>query len=123
MTRVVFYAKHKTGSGKRLRGVINVLVPQDRVEVCRSVEGLCRKLSFPRTNNHRTLAVLVSETQQDLQELLEVRELLEDASVIMVLPDEKQETLAMAHRMRPRFITYTGGTFADVAGVAAKLLQ
>ena len=123
MSRVFFYAREQRDTERRLRGVIDVLVPRDEIEVCRSVPELAQKLGRPKINGTRTLVVLVSSSLKDLEDLLSIHDLFDGAFVIMVLPEDDPESIALAHKMRSRFITYRASSFADVAGVAAKVLR
>lgn len=122
MARVIIYEKKKSGNGHRLMEVISVLVPLNKIAVCRSLESLTESLAHPKPNGGRPLSLLLASDREDLLDLLSARDILEDTYVLLILPDEEPGIMALAHQLRPRFISFMGSNFSDIAGVAAKLL-
>ena len=123
MSTIFLYTRELRAAEKRLRCIFETLVSGDRIEVCRSVRALEKKLGKLKASGSRTLAVLFSADRKDLKDLIAIQDLLEDAFVIMVLSDEKRETISLAHKIRPRFITFRSSSFADVAEVSARVLS
>ena len=69
------------------------------------------------------IAILLAASKEELQELVSVGELLEDIRIILVLPDTDRDTVANAHILRPRYLTYVDSDFSDVAAVLSKMLS
>lgn len=117
---LLFYTPVSEGIGEQLQKMIEGLVPKNNVEVCRSIEGLSRRLRQPA--NELPIAVLLAATRGDLLELLSIRDLLYDIRIILVLPDRDEDTIAKGHMLRPRFLSYTDNDFVDVCSVLGKML-
>jgi len=43
--------------------------------------------------------------------------------IILILPDEDNETITMGHTLFPRFSTYADSDFKDVAAVLKKMIR
>lgn len=116
---VLFYGKMTHGSGERLKKVIEALVPEN-VKICRTIDSLCHGLRQPGHN--MTIAVLLASSREDLVDILSIRDLLYDVRIILILPDRKDDTIAKGHTLSPRFLSYIGSDFIDVAAVLDKML-
>jgi hypothetical protein len=46
-----------------------------------------------------------------------------DVRIILVLPDTEEQTIAMAHRLRPRFLTYIDSNIAALGTVVSKMCE
>lgn len=89
------------------------------VRVVRQLEDV-KALLLYRSEEIR-VAVLLAATRQDLLDLKSLWSLLEDKRTILILPDGEAETVAMAHSMRPRFISCGDRDFRDVIAVLEKM--
>lgn len=91
------------------------------LEIHRSVDtlavGLCNKLC---TN---AIAILMIKNNQTLEKLTALSELLNDMKIILVLPDRSTDTIAAAHRLYPRFISYMDGDLHDIFAVLSKMIN
>jgi hypothetical protein len=68
-------------------------------------------------------AVILNVSKQTLITLLPIKDLLEDTNLILILAERDEETVALGHRLRPRFITYADSDFLDVASVVMKMKE
>jgi len=118
---LLFYSTAAGEAGKKLQGVIEELVPEEKIEVYRTEEGLSRRLREPTYD--LSVAVLLAATNKDLLYLLANKELIWNLRVILILPDREEQTITKGHLLRPRFLTYADGNFLDVATVLGKMLQ
>lgn len=117
--KIILYLGGNDAINQKLRQSVAVTRRQDEIHVCRSVFGLHERLLGMMHDG--CLLVLLVSAQQDLWELLRLRKLLFDFRIILVLPDQAQETLSLAHLIYPRFITYIDSDFQDIAAVLNKL--
>jgi hypothetical protein len=53
-----------------------------------------------------TCAVLFAPDRQDLVDLLSIQRLFRNIPIILVIPTGNDDTIALAHRLRPRFLSY-----------------
>ena len=119
--KVLFFAPMENGVCKRLQQSIEEVVWLEYMEVYRTFEDLSKRLHQPLHN--LSVVVLLATNREYLQELLSIRDLIMDVRLIAVLPDRKKETIAKGHLLRPRFMAYADGDFADVAAVLEKMLE
>ena len=117
------YAKELKGATNRLRWQVESSLPGNLPETFNSVTHLSRRLCRPYARRRETIGVLFAADRQDLANLLSIRDLLDDVRIILVLPDDKKETVSAGHRLRPRYISYAGGNFEDVAAVLNKMQE
>ncbi len=118
---LILYANNNTGSGKQLQAVIEAIVCKNSIEIYRNVEGLSKRLY--RRRYDVDVAVLLAASHKELQELLAIKELLHDIRIILLLPDNENETIAKGHKLYPRFLSYSDGNFDDVAAILSKMIQ
>ena len=50
-------------------------------------------------------ACLIMADQPEMQSILDLGHLLETTRLAVVVPDERDNTLSLAHRMKPRYLT------------------
>ncbi|MBC8392466.1 MAG: hypothetical protein H8E17_07875 [Deltaproteobacteria bacterium] len=118
---LLLYARDQNGSGKQLRRAVETVFPLNHIEICRTFEVLSGRLHQPR--NGLEIAVLYAVDTADLTNLVSLQNVLEDFRIILIVPDNERDTISQAHTLRPRFLTYAGGNFEDVAMVLAKMIE
>ena len=59
---------------------------------------------------------------EQLRDVLSIRHLFDNIKIVLILPDRKNETIVIGHKLRPRFLSYTDGDFKDIAAVLKKML-
>ncbi len=120
--KLLFYAESSKGAGGRLQRIIEAFVPKRQIDRFKSIEILSQSLCRPRMGDDVGVAVLLAETEEQLARLLEIRDLLEDVRILLVAPNRDKDTVAKAHTLLPRFLTYTDSDFVDIAAVLNKIL-
>jgi len=119
---VLYFASVVDGIGERLQAAIEASVPvQERIEVYRKVDDLTYRLRQLRSN--LTVAVILAANQDELTNLVSIKELIRDLPVIMVLPDREQVTIRKGFGLWPRYVTCVDSDFSDVAAVLNKMLE
>ena len=118
---LVYYASVTDGAGERLQRVIEGLVPEEKLEVYGMIGELAARLRQPVGDV--TMAVLLAATREDLSRILSVCDLLCYVRIMLILPDQEEDTIAKGHSLRPRFVTYADSDFLDVAAVLGKILR
>lgn len=66
--------------------------------------------------------LLIISCAGELHRLTAMGELIQDCRSILVLPDQKQDTVAAGHRLYPRFISYQDSDFSDVRCVLETMI-
>lgn len=117
--RVALYAPDSHQQAANLRSIIERLPLSQGWRRCRSILQLKQELMNPWKEN--SLFLLAPVNQQDLDNLLTIREWLSEERVIVVLPDRKENTIHTGHKLFPRFLTYGGSTFSGLSAVLSKM--
>ena len=117
---LLFYAAKKIKTGKLLWNLHQGLASEYEVAFCQTIDTLSLKLR--KSLGELTIAILLAESQEELLDLLALRDLFWNLRIILIIPDRKSETVAMGHMLRPRFLSYADGDFSDVAAVLEKML-
>lgn len=95
--------------------------PDDIMEVYRTINDLSRRLRQPK--EEPTILVLVPAVPEDILDLFAIRHLFRNCRIVFVAPDLENETLSIAHRLRPRFLGYNDGDFGELCIVVSKMLK
>jgi hypothetical protein len=106
---------------ERVMGVLKTIVPEGSIQICWTIHNLCRSLQTPKQD--LTITVVLAGSPKDLFELLPLRPVFRDVRIILVLPDTEEQTIAMAHRLRPRFLTYIDSNIAALGTVVSKMCE
>lgn len=85
------------------------------VEVVRTIEDLTDTLIQP--SDEPKIAILYPKYENDLTQLLVVRDLLEEYDVILILNFCDEQTLRISHLLRARFICNSSDEFQDLLQV------
>jgi len=117
---LVFYSPMSGSPEERLQGVIESVIPGWKEAVCRTIDDLSERLLQPK--NDLAIALLLAEKRGDIRELLSVSNLFRNTRIILVAPDRDKATIAAAHLLRPRLLTYSDSDFADVFTVMTKII-
>jgi hypothetical protein len=115
------YLSDKKDLGDRVLKVLETFVPQMTVEMFGSLGDLSRRLRKPHFNIK--VMVFFAVSRADLQGFLGLSEFLGDKKLILVLPDRDAETIAQAHKLKPRFITWLDSDFSDLGTVLKRMLK
>ena len=119
--KVLFFSSTLEDPGRGLETSLKDLVPADRVEVCRSIEELTRRLQ--RLYDQNTIVILQAQDKQQLARMVSLRDVFQGFRIILLVPDREEETIVLAHRLRPRFLSTSESDFSDVMSVLQKMLS
>jgi hypothetical protein len=118
--RVVIFIPEDAEPPAGLWDMVDSLSPVAITDVVRSFSDLNKQL-LPQASRPRPIVVVLALTKGDLERLIEAHELFENTRLILVLADADVDTVALGHRMQPRFIGYLANGFADIAAVVRKM--
>ncbi len=115
-----FLIAERAGPGGRFLEDVTPLVAEDKFEVFKGLPELADRLRKPRD---ASLVVLVlGPSHEDLKRIFGLREYLQDARILLVLEDLNPETIALAHRVKPTFISDLESGTTGVLSVLRQLL-
>jgi hypothetical protein len=120
MKRLLLYSSKKKDTGERLQNIIEGEVNKEGIEVYHSIDDLNSRLHQP----HYDVAVIIlSASGEEMDELIQLRDLINDIPVIFILPDMRKDTLSKAFKLFPRYISEEDSNFSDVVGVLKKMVE
>lgn len=95
-------------------------LPASRCPVCTSAAMLRGALTHvPR---ERCLAVLLAARSEELDQMVALSGWLQDLPIILMIPDSGPETIAKAHRLRPRYLTGPQVDWGELCAVIRQIL-
>ncbi len=119
--KILFYGNAKSVSGKKILKMINEQVSQLKVECYDKIETfsdrLCRFIERP------VIAVLILPDKNEIVRFLEIKDLLHDIHIILILLNSDKNAVTMAHQLYPRFTSCNDNSFKDVAAVLGKMMR
>jgi hypothetical protein len=119
--KVLLYARGPAETGNQLQNFLETHVPGCKTEVYRTIEGLAERLKAPHEGG--VVAVLRADNREDLMALLSIRLGLQNVRTILLAPDREDTTIALAHQLRPRFLSYINNDLDNVSAVLEKMLK
>ena len=118
--KVMFYSHSINGAGKKVKEILDELIPKKNLEIHRSIVSLSQRLRTPTFDVG--ISVLLASAKKELSDLLSIRDQLLDLRIVLILPDREDDTISQGHTLYPRFLTYTDGNFRDLRAVLHKML-
>ncbi|MDD5169522.1 MAG: hypothetical protein PHN75_11945 [Syntrophales bacterium] len=118
---LMLYLPEEKLTGKRLLKVIAHSVPGQTIEICHSIQKLSERLRKPIFDV--SVAVLFVTTEKDLTEILMFKDIFGDLKTIVILPDYNPATITMAHRLRPRYVTWADDDFSGLGLILKRLTE
>ena len=117
--KVLLYTTASEAIVERAKTVLQSSV-SDGIEVYRTINDLSLRL---RGAKDTAIVILLVGNREDFLDLLAIRHLFRNIRIIVVVPDTEHETIAMAHRLRPRYLTYIDGNFLGLSAVVNKMSE
>jgi hypothetical protein len=119
--KLLYFASRPSEFGDEFDRVLGTLFESDQLERCSAPEEVNRCLARPGSTFR--VALLVVADERELQQFYLMRQLLFDLHLLLLLPDHNEETLAVAHGLRPRFIGLVGRDHGVLEEVLRTTLQ
>ena len=116
-----FLIGDKGGRGGRFLEDVTPLVPKDRFEVFLGFTGFAERLRKPR--DPYSALLLLGPSHEDLKRVVSLRDFLKDTRVLLVLGDQSEETISLAHKILPTYISYLDNDTSGVVSVLKQLMK
>ncbi|MGD9158374.1 MAG: hypothetical protein PVG39_08220 [Desulfobacteraceae bacterium] len=121
--KILVYIEKGTDAGKRLEKAIEMMSSNTEMTIVNTITAIKRELRVPRIPPKPAVIVLLAEDIRRLNDLFAMRVLFQDIRIILILPDDKEETLAIGYQLYPRYLSYTHSDFSDVKMVMEKMIS
>jgi hypothetical protein len=119
--KIFLYSHAGDTPGDMLGELIKTNLPEAGMKVCRTIGDLSQSLRQPAEDSG--VAVLLVSDQEDLKNIISIRHLFQNIRIILLLPTKEAETVAMAHQLRPRFLTDRNSDLVEVTAVLKKMFK
>ena len=117
---LIIYLPALTEKGRRLLDSVRQLQFGIDVEVFETRAGFIRRLRQPKDNS--LITILFEPSHEDLDDVRNACQFLVSVPLLLVLSDQDVVTMALAHRLRPSYITYVDSDLSRLLAVVKKLM-
>lgn len=118
--KILYYRTERSSISERLQKSIEDATQDCQISIAISVNNLLDEI--PDLAYGKGIAVLLTTSRKELEHLLTIREQLRDIRIILILPDQKAQTIARGHRLYPRYVSYADCDFNDVSAVLSNMV-
>jgi hypothetical protein len=119
--KVLFYMARPGASGEELLRSIAPTVPEAGLETVFDLPSFSERLRRPR--DAASIALIWDPSHEDLRNILPMKDLLRPGRTLLVLADQDDETVALAHSLLPAFIAYIDEGSEEILSVLRKLAR
>ena len=119
--KIFLYSKVNDQSGDKLEKLIKAHLPEVEMAVYKTIDDLSQSLRQPTEDS--SVAILLVSNRGDLQNIFSIRHLFQNIRIILLVPSKEAEIVALAHQLRPRFLTDTNSDLAEITAVLKKMLK
>lgn len=119
--KLLFYYSQENPQTQSLENLVRSFVPDDSIEIYRSLGTLTERVRGPV--NNITTAVFVASSLEELKKFYKLRSYFFDLRHIIILPEKNDQMIAIAHKLRPRFLSYFENGFNVVSAVLKKMFS
>ena len=120
-SNIIVYSKAMNGIGSKLQEVVANVLPGSYVDTYHTISSLSERLHRPALNF--PIVILLAMNREDLENIVAIQNLLFDSRIVLILPDREEDTMALGHTLRPRFVSYRDSSFKDVGAVLNKMIN
>ena len=117
---IILYTNSKEiKAGERLLNKICSKFSCEHIEVIHDLDDFRKRIySFPKNID---VAVILTTSSSQLSDIIQYSDALDEIEIILILPDQKKNTVSMGLTLYPRFLAYMDSDFNDVSAVLEKL--
>lgn len=116
---VFFWLARPSEKGREMLAAAASVIAGGRFEVFSSPADFKTRMHGPKPAP--SLAIVWDPTQDDLRALDAMRDLLAGLRILLVLPDDGAGTVALAHKIRPAYVSYVDDGISEVVAVLGRL--
>lgn len=116
---LLIYAPSEAPAGLNLLDKIDPTIKDVPINCFDSLDNLIQYLRRPITM--QPLAVLLPKNNKELSTLIQMRHLLRDMRIVLILPNRNGKTISEGHILRPRYVGFGDGDMSDVIAVIQKM--
>jgi len=118
---IFFYSSEIKGNADVYQKRVEQAASGVQVNVYRNIEHFTDRLGKPM--GKKPIVILYVRTKDELFMLLASRDVFLDVKLILILPEDDNETVALGHRFHPNFVTYVHSEPSRLIAVLNKLIH
>ena len=122
MNLIFFIHTDSSENGETLKRIMRQMFDTLEMEVYQSFNSLKAKLK-QASNYSGEIFILLAESKSRLNELTSLVDLMDGRRILLILPDESELTISMAHQFFPRYFTFVNETYQDLCDVLIKMVH
>nr|NJM00926.1 hypothetical protein [Desulfobacula sp.] len=119
--RFIFFSAQEGQQYEKILGFAKRLFLPAQISIHSKPKSFSKAVLEPGFD-HRIILILAA-SPGDLARILSLRNLLENRSVILILPDSEEDTMTQALSLYPRYIDYVQNDLKDVYPVLKKMVE
>src|SRR4030042_4468410 len=117
--QLLLYSSGDDQDEKRLEAAVYKVIPESKIERFKRLDDLRESLRRPVEPD--SIAVFLASNREELKQMKLLRRLLIEIYIVLVIPDRKKNTIALAHLLLPRFLSQVHSDFTDLNIVFNKM--
>jgi hypothetical protein len=118
---VFVYMPRSGGKGDELLRELGPFVSQGSLEAFLNFSDFAARVRRPK--DPLSIALVFDPGQEDLRGIASLRDFLKDTRTLLVLSDQQEETIALAHRIFPAYIAYLDNGISGTVSVLRQLIK
>jgi len=115
----ILFTKIFDKQGEQLVKTLQDSLNEIKIKVVYSLYDVVQNLRGAMQNS--TVVLLHAASHDSLDDIMLIREKLGGTRIILILPDEEDDTVAKGHLLRPRFISTVNCDFNNILAVLNKM--
>ncbi len=120
--KIILYDSSEDGKGnKHLQKTIESTISDNPLEVFHRIPDLIRR--FHRIPKEVDIAVLLAQSDEQLSELVVLKNIIEDVPIILALPKQDRAMIKKGYHLNPKFIDFMDGGFSNTSAVLEKMMN
>jgi hypothetical protein len=119
--QIIFYYSKANETGYELLKIIEKLDNQIQIKTYRDWNIFTEELMEPKSDN--PISIIVISQKEELLDAVSIRDRIHEYRLMLILPDNDEETVSLGHSLRPNFIAYDKGDLRDIEIVLKKMLR
>jgi hypothetical protein len=118
---LLLYMPRPGKKGARLLATVVPMIQHERLEVFPDLEGFAERVKKPK--DPTSVAIIFDPTDDELRSLACLRSYLKGTKILLVLSGQDSETIALAHKLLPTYISYVDNDISRIGAVLKRTVK
>jgi hypothetical protein len=119
--QIIYYYSKANETGNKLLLMLENLDDQIKINTYRDWKIFKEELMDPKFND--SIMIVLISRKEELLNALSIRDRIHEYKLMLILPDNNEETVSLGHSLRPNFIAYDKVELRDIEIVLKKMLH